>query len=743
MSTNPLERDSTQPITMDGIDYLVEGRKGSELALFNTLTGETLTMTYAAVMRRAELPDIPLENVADIRAAATELSPLQKNRMDFLLRHVEEVAYGKAHDAAGYRPGYDPATTTQAQRLERKATELASLKTRGLSRSNLKKLVLKLKRQDSTGLVDGRSIRVVDPFANIDERLHRMMVSRVNAARDESTPNVQQLVTDVRGDWMAKYPDEIEVLPSEKTLRRKFALLTRGRYTTGSAINRRSNESSPKRYMAHRPASAPGEEVQVDCTVLDDEVRGDNGDLFRPTLTTFIDKATHCILAIMVTISVKGVDLAYLLGKALSIPDLRPGPNLPFSLNEVRRLPWAEALLEAELDGKDTGRPIIMPRRIMMDLGKDFQSNAFLAACRLFCIDVTNAAPGTGSDKPIVERFHRTIKDSFCRYLPGFTGGDPGNRGRDAKPRKKNKTGARTEDPYRISIHTLAYVLDLWVRHVWQNLETDALQHPAHPGRHYSPNTMYEALTYRSGCLFTPITPATYVGLLPVETRVISRTGLRVGYRRYDTKALDYYRGKPSGEKLIGDLWRVHVDPNNPGAVWLHVPDVQDFPDGGSYIECPWVNSEAFEAPFSRAIFEAADNVAGLGHQLSAKDRNVLSRQLVKGAFAAAEKEQRAAEERDAKERLVAEQGMPRPRPVSVVTPEDPHQMWASVGDTGLYELFDPTSAVEGTHGRRHERARPGRDATTSGHSSRDDPVASHGHSIKSPTGHEGVEDDR
>lgn len=715
MRKNSLELDSAQPITMDGIAYLIEGRKGSELALFNTLTGETLTMTYAAVMRRADLSDIPIDNVGDIRSAGTELRPLQKARMDFLLRHVEEIAYGKPHDAVSYRPGYDPAATTQTERINRKAAELAPLQSRGFSASNLKKLVLKLKKQDSTGLVDGRSVKVVAPFANIDGRLHRMMGARVNAAHDQSTATTQQLVTDVRGDWMEAYPDEIGVLPSDKTLRRKFALLTKGRYTTGSAINRRSNESSPKRLMAHRPAFAAGEELQVDNTVLDTEVRGDKGELFRPILTTFIDKATHCILAIMLSISVKGVDLAYLLARALSIPDLRPGPNLPFSLNEVRRLPWAQALLEAELDGKDTGRPIIMPRRIMMDLGKDFQSNAFLAACRHFCIDVTNAAPGTGSDKQIVERFHRTIKDSFCRYLPGFTGGDPGNRGREAKAHHPAKPIKKTNEPYRISIHTLTYVLDLWVRHVWQNLETDALQHPAHPGRRYSPNTMYEALTYRSGCLFTPITPATYLELLPVETRVVSRTGIQIGYRHYDTKALDYYRGKPSGEKLIRDLWRVHVDPNNPGAVWLHVPDLDTFPDSGCYIECPWVNSDAFDAPFSRAIYEAADSVARLGHQLSAKDRHVLSRQLVKGAFAAAEKEQRAAEERDTRERLAAEQGMPHPRPITVETPEDPHQNWAAPKDSGVYELFDPESAVRTTQGRLRNNARPGHATTITG----------------------------
>lgn len=710
MGKNPLELDSAQPITMDGVEYLIEGRRGSELALFNTLNGQTLTMTYAAVMKRAELSDVLLNNVADVRTGDAELSPIQKERKDFLLYHVEEIAYGKAHGSACYRPGYDPETTTQAERLAKKAAELAPLHRRGVSRSNLKKLVLKLKRQDSTGLVDGRSERIVDPFANIDPRLRRMMTGRVNAAKNQATAQFQQLATDVRGDWMEKYPDEIDVLPSDKTLIRKFGLLTKGRYTTKSAINRRSNENSPKRRMRHRPAFAPGEEVQVDSTVLDVEVRWDDGKRSRPTLTTFIDKATHSILAIMLTLGVKGVDLAYLLAKALSIPDLRPGPDLPFDLPDVRAMPWSQALLEAELAGKDTALPIIMPRRIMKDLGKDFDSNAFLAACRLFCIDVTNAAPGTGSDKPMIERFHRTLKDSFCRYVPGFTGGDPGNRGRDTRGRKEKKPNEK-KDAYRISIHTLIYVLNLWVRHVWQNLETDALEHPAHPGCHYSPNTMYEALTYRSGCLFTPITPATYLDLLPVESRVITRTGIQVENRHYDTAALDDYRGKPSGEALLGNKWRVHLDPNNPAAVWLKVPDLGTFPNGGCYVECPWVDAEAFEAPFWRAAFEAADTIAALGYQIPAKERSLRSRQVVRGAFAAAEKEQRAAEERDAKDRLAAEQGMARPRPLSVVSPTRSIPVWdyGEVGDS--YELFSPEIGADIMSGKSPTRLDSGSDA--------------------------------
>jgi hypothetical protein len=494
---NPLALDPARPIRIDGIAYMIEGRQGSDLALFNTLTGQTLTMTYSAVMRRAGLSDIPLQALGEIGVADQHLP---KHRR-FIQRHVEEVAYGKPHDADGYREGYDPETTTLEERLERKAAEFAALGLPGGSHSNLKKLVGKIRRQGPAGMVDGRSMRKVDPFAGIDPRLYQLMVARVNEAKDKSTASKQQLVTDVRCDWIAEYPGELDSLPSDRTLRRKF--------------------------------------------------------------------------------------------------------------------------------------------------------------------DITNAAPATGTDKAVVERYHEALKDLFSRNFAGFSGGNPGDRGR------------RIEDePGIVSIHTLAYVLDLWVRHVWQNLETNALRDPAHPGVRYSPNTMYEALTYRTGCIFTPITPNTFIGLLPFEVRKVDRMGLHLSNRRYDCPELDPYRGKPSGDKLIGDRWRVHYEPNNPSAVWLEVPPLDSFPDAGEFVECPWANLDAFEAPFERAIAESAENISRLGHQIPEKERSLRSRQFLKGAVAAAEKEERTAAEREAKDRLAAEQGMARPRPRTVVEPEDPAELW-------------------------------------------------------------------
>jgi hypothetical protein len=173
--SNPLEHDPARPIVIDGVDYTMEGQQGSDLALFNTLTGQTLSMKYTAVMRRCGLSDLSLENVVMARAADEHLTPLAKWKKDFLTRHVEEVAYGKPLDAESYRPEYDPENSTQNERLDRKARELAPLYMRGTSRSNLKKLVGKLKSQDSAGLVDGRSTRLQDPFAGIDSRLFTMM----------------------------------------------------------------------------------------------------------------------------------------------------------------------------------------------------------------------------------------------------------------------------------------------------------------------------------------------------------------------------------------------------------------------------------------------------------------------------------------------------------------------------------------------------------------------------------------
>ncbi|GAA1496051.1 Mu transposase C-terminal domain-containing protein [Paeniglutamicibacter kerguelensis] len=697
---NPLRLDSTEPITIRGFQYLIEGRQGSDLALFNLMTGETLTMTYAAVMREANLSDIPMDNIVNIREADAGLSPSQKARKDFLRRHIEEVAFGKSREAEAYRPGYGPESTLD-ERLTRKAAELAPLGIQGTSRSNLKKLVIKLKGQDSTGMVDGRSNRRIDPFGNIDSRLYSMLAALVSGMKEESTPTREQLIATLRVDWIKKYPGELDKLPSNSTLRRKLDLMTAGRYTFGTAFNRRSNESVPKRFHDVRPAFAPGEEVQVDSTPMDVLVHGDSGNFFRPTLTTFIDKATHSILAAMVTDGVKGIDLAYLLAKALSIPELRPGPKLPYNLNELRVMPWARTLVDRDLELVDVSRPIIYPRRIVTDLGKDYLSNAFLAACQKFSIDITHAPPATGKDKAIVERSHRTIKDMFVRHLVGFTGGSPAARGRNVEKQEL------------ISIHTLAYVLELWIRHIWQNMETNAIRNPERPSRRYSPNTLYEALSYRAGFLFAPISPNTFISLLPVVDRKIGRMGITFNNRRYDSPRLDRYRGTASGRKLADDDWQVHYDPNNPTAVWVSVPQRDELPDAGEFIECPWRNADAFNSPFSRFVRETSEIISQLGGQISTGERSLLSRKLVQGAYKAAEKELRAAEKREESQRISEEQGMARPKPIDVVEPEDVQSLWDKPRVSETYELFDPensASEISKTNQSRPERI-PGKSA--------------------------------
>jgi hypothetical protein len=196
--------------------------------------------------------------------------------------------------------------------------------------------------------------------------------------------------------------------------------------------------------------------------------------------------------------------------------------------------------------------------------------------------------------------------------------------------------------------------------------------------------------------------------MLPVEERKIGRVGFQLRNRRYDSPDLDSYRGKPSGNKLAKDLWRIHYEPDNPNAVWVYITELDCFPDAGKYIECPWVNADAFESPFSRATRESAENIAALGQQITAKERSDLSRRLVKGAAAAADKEFHTAAAREQKAKLADEQGIGRPKPRTIVEPEDTSEMWAGAASAGAYKLFDPddiVNAVDPMHDRPRDAA--------------------------------------
>lgn len=115
---------------------------------------------------------------------------------------------------------------------------------------------------------------------------------------------------------------------------------------------------------------------------------------------------------------------------------------------------------------------------------------------------------------------------------------------------------------------------------------------------------MYMAMFDATGFVPLPLTGDDYIAMMPIEYRTIQLDGIQIHYRRYDSPDLQRYRLSPSYTTGHKRKWAVRVDPNNPAAVW-----VQD-PEDRSWIQCDWMNQDAFEKPFSAVFRRNARDVA-------------------------------------------------------------------------------------------------------------------------------------
>src|SRR5690625_4326120 len=286
----------------------------------------------------------------------------------------------------------------------------------------------------------------------------------------------------------------------------------------------------------------------------------------------------------------------------------------------------------------------------MADNGMDYLTGTFLSACDMFGIDITRSAILTPTDKPNVERAFHTIKTRFVEHLPGNTGGSVDRR------------GLKPEDDDLLDIHTLAELFDRWVSVVWQNMRHEALRDPVHPQVVHSPNSMYMAMFDMTGYVPVPLSQDDYIALLPTVERTIQADGIQVNYRRYDSVHLHPYRLQPSGRTDAKRNWVVHYNPHNPAAVWVRDPETS------AWIECAWMNKDAFDRPFSRANRRKAREITAANGVLGDPESTQATIEMIGQTAAAQATKARKDADQEAERRLAEQAAKPIPTPNSVTT---------------------------------------------------------------------------
>ncbi|WP_234545305.1 Mu transposase C-terminal domain-containing protein [Streptomyces shenzhenensis] len=505
------------------------------------------------------------------------------------LPHIREVETGwprpeGSREGQTMRPEYDPERWTLAQRDAAKAQELAALGFARVTRTTVERMRHAYRKQGLWGLVDKRAVpaRGRHPTGYADERVVAAVLEGLRRQRGRSKGTVKglqvlvgQILEDTHGRGVVE-------MPSRSTFYRLVSVLADPADRPGRPAR---TATTPARAPSASPVVLrPGEQVQIDTTRLDIMAVLEDGSLGRPELTIAVDVATRSILAaVLRPHSTKAVDAALLLAE-MAVP--HPArPTWPQSLHlSQAEVPYKRMLsLDERLEGA-AARPVVVPETIVVDRGKIYLSQGFVAACETLGVSVQPAPPRRPQAKAVVERTFGSVNDLFCQHVAGHTGANPQRR------------GSATAAEARWTIPQLQDFLDEWITCGWQNRPHDGLRHPVLPKTALTPNQMWAALITISGYVPVPLTGADYLELLPVRWQPITERGIRLDHRTYNHPVLDPHRSQRSPVAARDGKWEVHHNPHDARQIFVRLTD-------GRLHEIPWIHRDHVHQPFNDAIW--------------------------------------------------------------------------------------------------------------------------------------------
>lgn len=512
----------------------------------------------------------------------------EQERQDALVweRHLREVEWGLPTPGAygPVRACFDPLTTTLGQRIEAKAQQLqslgfkASVATVRRMRDRYRDggvwgLVPKKRQVSATGRADAALVEVIQAVLREEE-----FRSRSRGWKTRLRRQVQ---------WRAKEEEERGgphiVVPPTSTFNKLVTALEDKRLRGKNMAQRRWWSARPKPPFRLTSVRRPGELVMLDSTPLDVLIVLEDGSRARPELTIALDVVTRSVCGAVLRVEgTASVDALVLLAQAVTPPQMRPGWSEALRLQHSV-IPYERLVSLDERFKEAAARPVIMPETVVVDQGKVFVSDAFLAACESLGISVQPAPPGNGPAKGHVERALGSLNSLFCQYLPGYTGSHVGERGQDV------------EQEASLSLPELQELFDEFLMVGWHNRKHDSLRHPLMPKRTLTPNEMWAALVGVTGYVPVPLTANDYVELLPARWHPITDRGIRFDFRTYDGPVLNGFRGEDSGVVARKGLWEVHHNPYDPTRIWVRLPD--------GFKEVPWIHAGEVSLPFTHYIW--------------------------------------------------------------------------------------------------------------------------------------------
>ncbi|MEU2770989.1 TniB family NTP-binding protein [Streptomyces diastaticus] len=552
------------------------------------LTAELLADPTFRTADAAAGPEVPVrENVVTLSPGALldGLPDTEIERVTELEGHLLEATTGYRSvtaqaEGADPHPDFHPDLPAR-QRIARKAKEL------GMTDRRLWDVLGAWRAEGLWALVDRRKHKVSNPLAGVDAKIIEAILDQHAAEIEDSTGTLDRFHRRVQNRLDAKHGAGAVRLPSRATFHRYTQLLLKGRHTFGASTTRRTTAQQPDRIFGHLIAHRPGEVVLMDSTPLDIRAWDPATDTTHGVeLTVALDLATRSLLSWRITPeATKAVDVGLLLIDAMTPEPMRPGwaDRLRYQMARIplpRKLDYHQRLADG------AARPVVFPETLIIDHGKQFDSDVVHRACTRLGINLQLGRKGKPTDKPQVEAVFATINNQFSKHVAGYKGNDVVHRGKNV------------EQAARWSIPDLEDLFAEYVVSVYQRRRHDGLIMPGFPDLRLSPNEAYSLAVARSGYVACPTDPELYYELLPIQWRTIQPYGVEYQYLTYDADIL--YRYRKSTSPYPGGKWPIRIDPRNV----LHAY-FQDPADGAWHV-LRWTHAGSDHVPFTDVTLREA-----------------------------------------------------------------------------------------------------------------------------------------
>ncbi|KAB1141159.1 transposase [Streptomyces luteolifulvus] len=578
------------------------------------------------------LTAVPVEEPA----AAARLGGLSDEEDDELtvrVRHVQEVLtgyqLGSSELALEGEPRPDYALGTAL--LHRYAAKAAEL---GVGESTVRRWVAAVRKSGPAGLVSERRVRNV--LDRADPRWVEMARSVLAGHVTSSRPVRKLVLLEIEERLAREHGCGAVPIPAKTTGYELLRELEKGTNAfEGSTKGKRSIANRPQGVYGRLRATRPGEYVVLDTNRLDVfAMEPVTCRWVQCELTVAMDLYSRVITGLRLTpVSTQSVDVASVLFETVR-PRETPGDGcepLPYCGVPSTVVVDAEQLVDR--DGQPV-LPSVAAESIIFDHGKIYVSNHIQSVCTKLGISLQPARPYTPTDKP-VERWFRTLNQGLLAALPGYKGSDVHSR------------GEAVEEEAFFFLDELEAVIREWITRIYHRRRHRGLAVPEVAGLELSPLEMFEHGVTRAGPLRIPARPHLALEFLEEERTTIQHYGVEIHGLRYNGKALDKYRNRPSPYRGVNaGKWPIAVDRGDITKVYFQ--DLQTH----RWHTLDWEHAAALNGPVSREALVYARRLAARTHRFPDTKRALIELLERWGAGLTADRVERRMAVRLAQERL-------------------------------------------------------------------------------------------